>query len=409
MLSQLWPTYHDVMIAHKNCRLHKPPSRSQIQFEMKLGESISTLHKEIHSDRYCPTRVKCFIVTHPKPREIFAADFRDRIVHHLIVSELEAVWDKKMIYSSFACRLRKGTHGAIKYTQSKVRELSQGGVKPVWALQLDIEKFFPTIHRPILCELLLKHVYHARLRQLIQIVYSHDARVGALKCGDPSLFSLIPQGRSWFDQLPHQGIAIGNLTSQFAANAYLTGLDHFIQRELKPSTYLRYMDDQLLLDQDPKKLEVLIQPINQWLITHRSQQLNSDKTHLTNLRDGIKYLGYELKQVDSASQPLHIFPEPIKKWKWIIGLNQIEKLQFLKPERPHTLCLSLPNKILKLELASVNSKLGTFTHCNSYLFRKKSMENFINNTTIHFKIPTKFVDPWCPFKIKKGYRAIQVR
>jgi RNA-directed DNA polymerase len=409
MLSESWPTFHDLRIAYKNCRLHKPASFSQIQFEMKLGENLSALYKEIHSSRYRPKRVKCFIVTHPKPREIFAADFRDRVVHHLIVSQLETVWNKKFIYSSFACRPRKGPHGAIQYTQKMVRELSQGGIKPVWALQLDIEKFFPTIHRPILCELLLKHVNHPRLQELIQIVYNHDARRGAIRCGDRSLFKLIPVGKSWFDQMQHQGIAIGNLTSQFAANAYLTALDHLIQRNLKPSAYLRYVDDLLLLDRDPRRLEALIAPINQWLMTNRAQQLNSGKTHLTNLSEGVKYLGYELRQSTLPKQPLQLYSEPIKKWRWVATLKQLEQSKYLLFEKPHQLAPFLPKNILIQDLASVNSRAGILVHCKSYLFRKTSLDRFMKMTTPPIGVPLEFCDFWCPFQIKKGYRAIRLK
>src|SRR5436190_984572 len=123
-MNDFWPTFHDLLVAYKSCRLHKRASRSQIQFEAKLGESLSILHKEIHSNQYCPAPAKFFVVTHPKPREIFASDFRDRVVHHLIVSQLEVTWEKKFIYSSFACRLTKGSHGAIKYAQQSVRSLS---------------------------------------------------------------------------------------------------------------------------------------------------------------------------------------------------------------------------------------------------------------------------------------------
>ena len=56
-----------------------------------------------------------------------------------------------------------------------------------------------------------------------------------------------------FDQSSEQGIPIGNLTSQFGANVYLSALDHFVQRELKPEAYLRYMDDLLLVDSNPEK------------------------------------------------------------------------------------------------------------------------------------------------------------
>ncbi len=175
----LWPTYHDLILAYKACRLHKPASNSQIQFEMKLAKNIGAIFDEIHSGRYRPKPAKCFVVTRPKPREIFAADFRDRVVHHVLITQIGPVWEKKFIYSSFACRAGKGPHGVIRYLQKRVREISQGGLKPVWVLQLDIEKFFVTINRSVLGELLLKHCRHEKQRKLIQIIYGHDARVGA--------------------------------------------------------------------------------------------------------------------------------------------------------------------------------------------------------------------------------------
>ncbi len=127
--------YHDLVVAYKSCRLHKPANGSQIIFERKLGENLSLLLNEIQSGRYRPLPAKCFVVKHPKPREIFAAEFRDRVIHHLVVSQIEPIWEKKFISSSFACRIRKGSHGAIRYTQQKVRELSQGGSKGVWVFR----------------------------------------------------------------------------------------------------------------------------------------------------------------------------------------------------------------------------------------------------------------------------------
>ena len=310
-----WPTFHDLMVAYKNCRIGKPASPSQIRFEMRLADSLSALHREIHAGTYRPSPSKCFVVTQPRPREIFAADFRDRVIHHLIVSKLSPSWERKFIDGSFACRIGKGSHGAIRFVQKRVRQLSRGGHGSVFALQLDIEKFFVSIHRPTLCELLLKNVKHPKLYSLTKAVYGHDARINVKRGSNPALFQLIPHGKSWFDQPPGKGIPIGNLTSQFGANVYLTALDHFIQRKLKPHTYLRYMDDLLLLDRDPEKLRSMSEPIDQWLRTHRDQRLNPAKTILSDLTEGIAYLGYELKQIDDSPQPLQVFAEPLKKWQ----------------------------------------------------------------------------------------------
>ena len=53
-----------------------------------------------------------------------------------------------------------------------------------------------------------------------------------------------------------RGLPIGNLTSQFWANCYLNPFDHFVNRELGCSAYLRYVDDFLLFADDKKTLAV---------------------------------------------------------------------------------------------------------------------------------------------------------
>ena len=81
--------------------------------------------------------------------------------------------------------------------------------------------------------------------------------------------TVIESSKSWFGQPANRGLPIGNLISQFGANVYPTGLDHFVQRQLKPMAYQRYMDDLLLIDRDVKKLKTWAKPIDAWLQTSR--------------------------------------------------------------------------------------------------------------------------------------------
>jgi hypothetical protein len=244
---------------------------------------------------------------------------------------------------------------------------------------------------------------------LINIIYSHDARRGAARVGGPASFRLIPEGKSWFDQGAEQGIPIGNLTSQFGANVYLCALDHFIQRELKPGAYLRYMDDLLLLDRDPEKIRDKECIINRWLADHRSQRLNTSKTHFTSLQSGITYLGYQLRQTDSSQQPLQIFPEPVKKWQLVSALRKQEAETGSTEFRPHSLAPMLPATEAKKKMASINSRLGILVHSRSFLARKLALDRFVGNTTVNRDFPADFADQWCPFKVKKGYRAVKQR
>ena len=273
-----------------------------------------------------------------------------------------------------------------------------------------MRNFFVSIDREILCKLLLKNEKCPVLRRLIHTVYQHDARVGARKTNPPAIYSLIPPGKSWFDQGPGQGIPIGNLTSQFGANVYLTALDHFVQRKLKPAAYLRYMDDLLLLDHDPEKLNEMISPVDQWLHTHRKQKLNPSKTILTDLSKGIRYLGYELV-LDShcSSEPLQLFAEPLKKWKFIQAVRKMEYKQYSAPSKPHPFAPTPQNSEQMRNLSSINSRIGTLIHSKTYRFRKKVMDRFLKNSTELGELPPELAHHWTPYVIKKGYRSIKIR
>lgn len=410
LLLPSWPTYHDLTKAYQSCRLRKRPGKSQAQFESRLGINLVRLHEEIHSGDYYPSPSHCFVVSHPKPREIFAADFRDRVVHHLIVGVLEPLWEKKFIYSSFACRRNKGPYAALDYAKKQVRQLSKGGLEPVWALKLDISKFFVTIDRKILEQIILKwSPPHPLFRSLIQTVYSHDAR-SSLKKKPKSRAGHIPfLKNSWFHQEPHQGIPIGNLSSQLGANIYLSELDHFVQRTLKPKSYLRYVDDLLVLGNDPADLEKLIAPIDHWLRTCRKQELNQSKTKLVNLYDGIEYLGYELLQTDDPAEPLQLFSQPKKKFDFVLDLIDLENTPHSWHKRPHPLAAFLPNPSIIRKLNTINSKLGGLHHSRSHRFKREALERVVKTTTEPRNIPCEFCDPLVPYKIKEGYRSIKPR
>jgi RNA-directed DNA polymerase len=274
--STSWPTFKDILSAYHQCRLKKQSSNQQISFEVRLAQNILKLEKEIKSQTYTPSRSRCFILNQPKPREIFAAHFRDRIIHHLIVSELEDYWERRFIFSSFACRKNKGTHGAIRYLQKQVRSLSQGGHKDVYILKLDLCSFFVSFDRYLLKDLLLASSTNNVLSYLIEQTFTHDPRKNVFIDSTEEERLLIEPHKSWFNREAHEGLPIGNLTSQFGANVYLNALDHYIKRELKQKYYQRYVDDLSFLSTSKEDLLQLEFKINSWLMTHRKQSLNKD-------------------------------------------------------------------------------------------------------------------------------------
>jgi RNA-directed DNA polymerase len=367
-------TFDDLFKAYKSCRQGKKPSNVQTSFELKLGKNLSELEHEINTRAYRPSPYRTFIVTHPKPREIFAANFRDRVVHHLIVSRLEPIWENKFYHGSFACRKGRGTHGALKYCKILYNRISEGGTKEVWVLQLDIASFFITISRPILKELLLENIKDEELSWLVSVTFDNDPRVNASIGSSKERRTLVPLNKSLFGRPTTDGLPIGNLTSQFGANVYLNALDHYISRKLRPQGYFRYMDDLTLLDTNREKLEGLIQPISEWLKSKRGQDLHPLKTTLKSLqKDSIELLGYRLL---APKDELIMQTRKSKQWAFVAQLREYESKGLSPSCFKHTLDIDTSNKKLKSMIGKINSHLGLMKHSQSYQFRKNTLTKF---------------------------------
>ena len=127
--------------AYLDCRRGKRKTINALRFEWNLERNLSLLLSELRLKKYKPGRSICFAVKEPTPREIFAATFRDRIVHHLLVREINDLGEKAFIFNAFSCRQDKGTHKAVEMLKVAVRRLSKSNTKKIYYAQLDIADF----------------------------------------------------------------------------------------------------------------------------------------------------------------------------------------------------------------------------------------------------------------------------
>lgn len=120
-------SFENVFRQYLKCRKNKRGTVNALRFEMNCEENLFDLHKDLSDRTYYPSRSVCFMATKPKLREIFAADFRDRIVYHVLVDYLERIWEPKFIFDSYACRKKKGIHLGVKRLQGFLRKVTRNG------------------------------------------------------------------------------------------------------------------------------------------------------------------------------------------------------------------------------------------------------------------------------------------
>jgi RNA-directed DNA polymerase len=246
---------------YRICRRNKRNTINQLRFELDAEAQLLTLQHELRAHTYQPRQSICFVTDGPKPREVFAADFRDRIVHHVLVSRLEPVFEPAFIHDSYACRKEKGVLAASNRLMAFLRRVTANGQRRAWALNLDVASFFPSIDKQTLYAIIARRVRDPELHWLTRIILFHDPTIdyrfkrGPGHTPPPGSGRYpVPEQKSLFGTGNERGLPIGNLTSQFWANVYLNELDHFVKRTLRCQYYVRYVDDLVLLDTDAERL-----------------------------------------------------------------------------------------------------------------------------------------------------------
>lgn len=234
--------WDNLLFAWRKAARGKRGRPAAAHFEYHLEDNLTTLQEELAAKTYRPGRYVSFHIHEPKRRLISAAPFRDRVVHHALCNVIEPAFERSFIDHSYANRVGKGTHRALDRCQALARRYR-------YVLQCDVAQFFPSIDHALLTGVLRRKVRDPDILWLIgQILASGQGVLSeeydmAWFPGDDLLAVHRPRG-----------LPIGNLTSQFWANCYLNPFDHFVQRELGCSAYLRYVDDFLLFSDDPCQL-----------------------------------------------------------------------------------------------------------------------------------------------------------
>jgi len=363
-------TYKALYEAYMRCRKHKRNTHNALAFEYNLIENLSDLETSLNTFSYTPSRSVCFLTTSPKLREVFAADFRDRVVHHLIVPILERIFEPIFIYDSYSNRRDKGTHKAVKRAQKFSRATT-------YYLQLDIRNFFYSIEKMRLFNMLKNELikrYHKvadttdmtlpKMLWLLNKIIFHDVTNGVTIKGDRKLIARLPDHKTLFKVPKTHGLPIGNLTSQFFANVYMNGFDNFVKRKLKAKYYLRYVDDFVLFSYSRVQLEQWYVAISNYLHHELGLRLR-DHHRLRANREGLDFLGYIIR------------PHYILSRQRVVNNFKYKKAYFLDRYEKQQGKMSLEE--IKRFLSVRASFLGHIKHANSHnLYQKVGVLNEVN-------------------------------
>jgi len=269
--------------AWRKARRGKRYTPTAAHFERSLDSELLSLHDEMRDESWQPGGFRSFTVHEPKRRRISAAPFRDRVVHHALISVIEPIYERKFIHDSYANRVGKGTHAALDRCTTHMRRFR-------YVLQCDVQQFFPAIDHAILKTILSSTITCAATMRLCEkiidsgkdvLTSEYDTRWFPQDAGD--LFAVIRP----------RGLPIGNLTSQFWANVYMNQLDQFVRHRLRCGGYVRYVDDFLLFADDKPTLHRWRREIIDYL-TELRLTLHENRAQPTPVAHGIPFLGFNV-------------------------------------------------------------------------------------------------------------------
>ncbi len=311
------PTLEAVFDAYFDCRRHKRNSINQLRFEADLERNLIDLHRDLVDRTYSIGRSVAFVIARPKIREVWAAEFRDRIVHHLIYNEIAPQAYRRFIRDSYACIPGRGIHDGMERVSAMARSLTRNWTRPAHVMKIDVANFFNSIDRLTLLDIVMRDAYSPWLEGLIRQVILHDPRPDAIKRSSRLLFQQVPDHKSLMRAPPFIGLPIGNLTSQFFANVYMNELDQFAKHKLRIRHYGRYVDDVIMMHEDPAVLRLWCTKIDEFLQSRLGLRLHPNKVSLNKAAAGFDFIGFIIKpgRTYIRRSTVHNCKQVIRRWE----------------------------------------------------------------------------------------------
>ena len=254
-------TLDNLYLAFKKARRGKQTKAEVREFMENFDSNIMRMRQEMLDGTIAIGEYRFFKIRDPKERMISAAPFSERVLQHAIMNICHDYFDRTLIDATFASRKGKGLYAALDKAIEAASHCE-------YLVKLDYRKHFDSIDHEV-----LKH----RLRRMFK---------------DKALLTLFDRIIDSYSVKEGKGLPIGNLTSQYFANLYLSDLDHKVKEQWKAKAYIRYMDDILIAGNDREELKRCVELMTDY--SARELKLTFKPPVFRKSVDGQVFLGYRV-------------------------------------------------------------------------------------------------------------------
>ena len=381
-----------IVEAFDDCSRKKKKCNDFLCFLPKCHNELIRLWEDIRHARYSPGTSKCFVVEWPVYREVFAADFADRIVHHWWSLRVNPLFEKRFLEMgnvSKNCRKGQGAQSAVREARKMIDEHPDW-----WVGRFDIEGVFMSMDKALLYEMLdifIRDNYVGDdidcLLYITQVITFHCPQDNCIRRSNFEKWSHIPPRKTLFGQPKEKGCAIGNLPSQLSANFYASILDHWILKVKGHRHYLRFVDDFILLTPTREELVMLLPELKGYIDEQLLINLHPKKIYIQPVRNGVLFVG-------AMILPGRTYISNRTRGK------MYDKMRFYNKMAEEGKALLFLYRFV----ASMNSYLGMMVHYNTFKIRRKVYEN----TSPVWWQYVYMANDYKKFVIKKQYRPLEI-
>ncbi len=290
-------TFEEMYEAYNLCLRNKKRKLGTYKFvNDNLCENLMMLVDKLNNRNYIPQSSNCYVITEPALREIYAAEFGDRVIQHFYMKKIEDILEGELIDGCCSCRKGKGTQYALNLLKKYLVETSNYGKSDCFYLKIDLSGYFMSIDRKQVAEKsskLIETQYKGKHKELLlyltPIIFENNPALNCrYKCNE-RMRARVPERRTMKKDSAY-GMAIGNLTAQAGSNLNLSEFDKYVVNKLNLKNYVRYVDDIVIVSNDKRKLIESI-PLIEKELAETHQIVNRKKTRVDTAYYGISFLG----------------------------------------------------------------------------------------------------------------------
>ncbi len=376
----------EIYKAYFECRKNKRGSNSAMEFEINYEEKCIELCQRVNDRTYQPAKSIAFIVTKPRYREVFAADFSDRVLHHFADGKLRPLLEEQFIDKTCNNRVNKGASAFVKYLKNDIIEASANYTQDCFVAKMDIQGFFMSVSKPLLTRRILAFIderYSGTDREdvkwLVAKIVNDNPEKHCILRSPSSLWNRLDKNKSLFWVNDDLGLPIGNLPSQLLTTFYLDEFDHYVTESLGFKHYGRYVDDFYIVHNDKYAILESIHLIREKL-KEVGLTLHPRKFYIQHYSKGVELVGSVIKPGRAYVHNRTVY----NAMQAVRRFNNIEN----------------PAEHIGEFVSMLNSYLGFMRHVESYNVRKRLVQEIAQVWFKYIYVSAHYYKA----VIKKGYR-----